>query len=869
MRRQNKMKNNLGQTKRILSIVLSAALLGTMTVYAGEESATKAADENEATSALKPGDKGYWAAQETDKITGTDFVTIAESENMELLIKPKTGTIRWMDKKTGAYKDTNLSADENLEKITDSEKSDLTVSYFNGKYSELYSTYSTYNSFKMCADLGQLSYQYIDGGVRILYTLGDNAMTYKNFPQDISNERMNELVLQYLSDAEIENLKKTYYSQLSTGDWHRLSNKDKTLGKLQIKELYAMFYETGAYTEEELYKDLETYGVDESEYPSNLTIVVPVEYYLDGDELVVNVDTSAIETDEESPITLLGLLPYFLTSATDTEYDDGYMFIPDGSGALINLDSTKVKEYHYSASWYGGDRLVNSTTYNSVNPQMMMPVFGMKTSDSTVLAVIENGAEVATLDAYIANTDNSEPFCKMKLTFGIQPQQKVASDANSTYSVSKASTDVYDENITLRYYWLGEDADYVDMAKCYNRYLVEQGELTAEEPEESTPFYTEVLGSTDKTQYMLGIPYEGKQTLTSFSEAKELLSDLNAAGISNVKLIYSGMVNGGMNQRALTSGVSIASGLGSSSDFKSLSDYASSIGAEVYPNLLLQSAYTKKGLSGDRVAWNIVNNRGQLYTFDPVTLKVDDEADYKLYMINPNYLSSYLESIKNSFNKKFGITTIASSDLLTFIPTNYKGTQVSMSTGEEISMAAGKSLSDGMKLMLSNPVSDAYAYSSSLTDIPTQDSGMRILDASIPFMQLVLDGYKTYSGESLNLESTDIRKQFVQAIETRSALKFTFTYRDSSLLNKTEQENLFAVDYSYWKDSVPEFYTEYENFYESVKGATIESHELYERDDNLRIVTYSNGVKVYINYGDEVAEIEGVSVDALDYQIKK
>ena len=45
MRRQNKMKNNLGQTKRILSIVLSAALLGTMTVYAGEESATKAADE--------------------------------------------------------------------------------------------------------------------------------------------------------------------------------------------------------------------------------------------------------------------------------------------------------------------------------------------------------------------------------------------------------------------------------------------------------------------------------------------------------------------------------------------------------------------------------------------------------------------------------------------------------------------------------------------------------------------------------------------------------------------------------------------------------------------------------------------------------
>lgn len=842
----------------MMPVMLFAALLGIMNAHADETAAD-----------LKPGDQGYWESQETDKINGTDFVSVAESENMELLLKPKSGTIRWLDKKTGGYEDTNLSADENLAKITDSEKSDLTVSYFNGKYSELYSTYNTYSSFTMCVDLGQLEYQYIDGGVRILYTLGDNAMTYKNFPQDISDERMNEFVLQYLTQAEIENLKKTYYSQLSTGDWHRLSNKDKSLGKLQVKELYNMFYETGTYTEEELYKDLETYGVDESEYPSNLTIVVPVEYYLDGDELVVNVDTSAIETDEESPIMSIGLLPYFLTSETDGEYDDGYMFIPDGSGALINLDSTKVKEYHYSASWYTGDRLINSTTYSSVNPKMMMPVFGMKTNDSTIMAIIENGAEAATLDAYIAETDNSEPFCKMKLTFDIQPQQKVASDSNSSYSVSKASSDVYDENITLRYYWLGEDADYVDMAKCYNSYLVDKGELAAEEPESSTPFYAEILGTTDKTQYMLGIPYNGKQTLTSFAEAQEILSDLYNAGISNVKLIYSGMVGGGMNQRALTGGVSTASGLGSSSAFKKLTEYASSIGAEVYPNLLLQSAYTKKGLSGDKVAWNIVNNRAVLYTFDPVTLKVDDKADYKLYMINPNYLGSYLEKIKSSFTKKLGINTMASSDLLTFISTNYKGTEVSMSTGEELCMSALKSLTQDMKLMLSNPISDAYAYSNSLTDIPTSDSGMRILDASVPFMQLVLDGYKTYSCESLNLESTDIKRQMLEAIETRSALKFTFTYRDSSLLNKTEQQDLFAVDYSYWKDSVADIYAEYESFYETVKDASIEAHELFERDDNLRIVTYSNGVKVYINYGDEAADIDGVNVEALDYQITK
>ena len=37
------------------------------------------------------------------------------------------------------------------------------------------------------------------------------------------------------------------------------------------------------------------------------------------------------------------------------------------------------------------------------------------------------------------------------------------------------------------------------------------------------PFYVELLGSTDKTKYMLGIPYEGTQVLTTFDQAEEIL----------------------------------------------------------------------------------------------------------------------------------------------------------------------------------------------------------------------------------------------------------------------------------------------------------------------------------------------------------
>ena len=98
---------------------------------------------------------------------------------------------------------------------------------------------------------------------------------------------------------------------------------------------------------------------------------------------------------------------------------------------------------------------------------------------------------------------------------------------------------MYDDNITIRYFWLGKDAGYVDMAHCYADYLEEKGTLAKESAEDEVSFYMELLGSTDKTKYILGIPYEGTQVLTSFSQAEEILRDMTEAGIGNIKLIYS------------------------------------------------------------------------------------------------------------------------------------------------------------------------------------------------------------------------------------------------------------------------------------------------------------------------------------------
>lgn len=816
----------------------------------------------------------YWENQQYDTFSGSDFVEISESGGMKLLLNPASGTVRWLDTATGVYRDSNMGYTEGF-MANDVQKSDVVARYFSGTKNNGMTYYATaaYDSYSMGASRGQVAYQKIDNGVRVIFTLGTTDITYKNFPASLTDERFNELVLQYLDASDKELATKKYYNRLADGTWARMSNANNPLQGLAVKQLYKIFYETGHYTEEDLFADLEEAGVSGDEYPSSLMIHVPIDYYLEDGCLMVRVDTSLVESGKDNPINQLTLNPYFMVSDPALDEEEGYMFVPDGSGALLYLDSKKVREGHYGARYYGGDPQMDATSYRSADADMMLPVFGMKTHDATVFGIIEKGAEAATLDAYISGTYASEPFSKLQLTFDIQSQFLLSSgaeNAKGAFTLGKASDDVYDGDIVIRYYWLGKDADYVDMANCYSKYLEERGVLKAETDEAEAPFYVEVLGSTDKTKYFAGIPYEGTQVLTDFDQAKTILEELSESGVKNMKVIYSGMVNGGMNQRSLKSGVKIVSGLGGKSGLKKLNSYADSIGAQIFPNVLLQTAYTKTKMNNEMAAWNLLNERAQIYTFDPVQLQAEtgEDADYPQYIINPYYLDKYWTKVKKSYTGKTGLTTMASGDLYTFIGTNYRYDHASSSTGAELMETAAAKLADGMTLMLSNPASPAYAYSSYLTDIPGDDSGVRVLDASIPFMQIVLDGYKTYSSESLNRESTDVYAHFMQAIEGKSVPKFTFMYEDSYLREGTEQEDFFAVDYSYWKDKVGAYYQEYSAFYDKVKDATIVGHEVYDRNEKLRIVTYSNGVKIYFNYSDLEEKIDGVTVSAFSYVIQ-
>lgn len=798
---------------------------------------------------------------ETYQVTGEGFVLVSSGDTMELYLDAETATLRWMNKHTGDYYDTKVFDSE----VTDSTlKNDVIATYFAGTAEDVYKKTATMDSYTYGVEQENVSFEKIDNGVKVVYNLGSDKITHKDFPVRISDERMQELVIQYIDDKQMKTLKKQY-RQLSDGSWSRIATDEYPLAGLSATAMYKMFYEDGKYTYDELlYDNTEAGKLDQM--PTRQDIEIAIDYYLDGDDLMVHVDTAEISTHEDFPLKSLNLIPYFMS----TRETDGYMFIPDGSGALIYLDNTKKSEYQFTSRYWNGDVLQGASTYTTTNATMTAPIFGLKVGSHAVLGIIEDGAEMATLSAYTNGSYNSIPYSRLSLSFAIREDQVLGEfvDAVTNFTFKKASSDYYADDITIRYKFLEEDqASYSGMAIAYRDYLLENGGLTKKTAEDTAPLFVEMLGLVDSTQYILGIPYEGSTVVTNFADAKAILEDMNSRGIKNIKVDYAGIVNGGVSQRAAEN-VKLSKELGGTSGFNTLVSYATSIGAQIFPNLQLQTVNTSEGISKNNRAFFINGSVAEIYEFEPIQMTAITDADYPTYIISPNYLSAYISKISKSY-EKLGVTTMASEDFMTFYGATYKnGENTSITTAMAAYEEAKNTLASKYELMLSNPVSEAWDAATYLTDIPYDGTNLKVIDCYVPFLQIVFSGTTTYSSEVLNHNSHDMTKEMMKSIESGSAMKFRVIAADVADLQETVLDNVFLAEYNTLKDNIAGLYAEYSEFYEKVAGASITDHELLDRDGNAVHVTWSNGVNVYLNYGKQSITVDGVNVPAGSYVVR-
>lgn len=599
------------------------------------------------------------------------------------------------------------------------------------------------------------------------------------------------------------------------------------------------------------------------------------------------------------------LLPY---GGAGNINNEGYIFTPDGSGSLIAFDDVvSAGNFTTTNPLYGIDYVYHTIT-GANKETFRLPVYGVvewasngtreeevvvtdpegnivyqtdpETGDyildeegnqipvtemQTVedflkigyLAVIEEGDSLAKIA--VANGGSQHSYVSVYTTFNPRPndtyslQGGITNDANATWTVS--SKRKYNGDYKIRLFMLDEEVTYAEMARTYRDYLVEKGVLAALEKEENAdiPLYLETLGAMESYDTILGVPVNKMVALSSFEDDIALLEELSGEeiGIDNINLKLNGWMNGGVFTTA-TNKVDIEKVLGDEEGFQKLVEYTKSNGMTLFPDFEMTLVHMLDIMDG------FSEKKDNAKTIDDRTaiMKEYDPAWQCFIGSGSGILSSakmqeFYEKAYADY-EKFNVGSISVCSMGNILCSDFNEDQPLTREDSKVLVKRllAKIKEQNGKVLISGGNAYALEYATDIIDIPLDSSGYRHSCATVPFMGMVLHGYKEYAGPALNLAG-DYQYTLLKSIENGASPYFVVASNNTAILKDYSYSILsqyYSVRYVIWRDSIIEAYSMLNSALKSVKYETIENHELLDYDNKVAKVTYSNGEVFYLNY---------------------
>jgi hypothetical protein len=606
-------------------------------------------------------------------------------------------------------------------------------------------------------------------------------------------------------------------------------------------------------------------GFSEKIYFTDYQFGLTVNVTLEDDNLVVNVpDDSIVEDKEGVYISTVALFPFMDYSHLDEE--DGYMLVPDGNGALINLDN---KEGRYTSGFsqmiYGSDAgFTESDTKEYLwdeldmlenSNQVIAPIFGMAHTQSKegFFAVVEKGEKRAKIVAEPNGVSVNYNRCYARFLLRdiyVQPLNTLGSGEGSKATQSTEANRTHSD-LQVRYMLLsGDDANYSAMATKYRKYLLDNELVTKKDPSYKTR--VDFLG-TDREKFLLGTK---AVTMTKADDISDIFKELQSDGVSSLLSVYKGWQDGGLYDLPIKK-YDADSHIGGNSDLTKLIKDSASSNYDVY-------------LYNDALRLNPKTNLYNFGTIKKVAKTVFEEEIWAEVYKTFNYLtpaktSENLQSLVKSAAKS-DVSQIALAGISNSIFSySYKGSFYTRNDTADTYSETINSLDANTDFVMEQPSAYLWKNTDAFLDMPLGDSGYMYVDEEVPFLSMVLKGISPMYSEYVNFEAN--KQEFLlEMVESGVYPSFYITKENSSALIYTNSADLYSTEYSTYKDTIEEFDKTLRELNDAIGDATIEKHEI--RDNGVKVVTYSNGVKVYVNYGDEDQTVDGKTVGAMSYSYK-
>ena len=691
-----------------------------------------------------------------------------------------------------------------------------------------------------------------------VYDKRTGEITYSNPPEADNDEKAGAAQKNFLKST----LLIYYYSSTVSSAYMDNFSKCISLGQFEyegIKNGIRYLYKVG---------NLEpVVNKDTGETSEGTYFEIALEFRLDGDSVVASVPAKGIKEHGNGFIYRIHMLR---TMGAAGPEDEGYMVVPNGSGSLIRFNNGKTGAAMYSQYIYEIDPMVATYTTLEYTKGARLPIYGFYYNDKkTILAEVEDGATVSVLNAQVAGSLNSYNTCFP--IFCIRNTDNLVMFGNAKDDTYIMEENFYDVNYTVRYHFLSKDYEgYVGMAKYYREKLEKEGVLARNTKKGDLPFYYDIISGVKETGHILGVQYLHAFSMTTFDEAGEIAKDLAAGGITNQVMNLQGWFNGGYYHDA-PHDMRILGKLGGRAGLEKLNDTLESVNGKLYADV----AFQKVSFADKHFPYNFESSRyyggGYVAAFgllDPSSLRNTSSLGYsetRYNLLSPKFLNRYVDSFTKKFSK-LGVDGISLRDLGNTLSSDKMRTNVTdREQALDIVLGQFETIAAmGKNVMVDGANAYAFKYSDDIINVPYKDNDYFICDETIPLYQMILHGYVDYSSELLNDENVyNSNELYLYLIETGTAPHFNFTWDNSSDMKETGLNRFYSTTYSTMKNEAIEIYNKLNEVLKNVSGEVIVNHEI---NGDCRMVEYSNGVKIYVNYGLFDGEINGVKLASKSYK---
>ena len=718
-------------------------------------------------------------------------------------------------------------------------------------------TLQSMDSATMSTQLGQTTYQVVEDTLQVTYQFGQVVFSLDMMPKAISKERMDSF-LEKLSEEEIEQVLERYElfsrNDLSADALDEIAIsfplvKSKDIYVLMdcpewiAEGIYDLLVKAG-YTDEDLEIDCEENGLDNT-YVEPVQFTFRLDYKLTQDGLSATVDPENIAYGEDHPPVRYDLLPYFGCAGTA---ENGYLFVPDGSGAIIRFNNQKTASAQYWKHLFNSDNAISQTEQEAIAEDSVLPVFALAKENGSFYATIDAGYEGGGIQADISGKDCSYNY--VGSFFDVMSYDMVSLSGKNTEddTAVRSAPELLSTPVTVSYHFIDHYAEYDEIAIAYRNHLIAQNILKDAQPDDPTVLNANFIASARVKKNFLGFVYTKLEALTTYEEAQSILQEL---GIANTQSKFTNALNGG-KQQSLIYSLKPDGSLGSKSEFRSLKEQTD----EVYFQFSLRTA---KSASKSKIARTLSKDVARLYEYDFVG-KYFNRSQY-MYLTTPKIMQDQAKSILSSMTNR-EITAIDIADIGYQLDSDFNTKQVY--DRHQVRLEIQKFLETvSAQATVAAEVGSIFSlpYLTKIWNIPSTCSGYSIEDEAVPFYQIVVRGSITYCSDPINT-SPDSKYAYLKAVEYGAQLQYSWVARNAQNL-VDYSENYYNCVYEDTIDEARTFAQNYEPVMQKIGQSEIVGHR--KISDTLTETKYASGHTVYVNYAETAAEVNGNTVEPMNF----